>query len=82
MNISRGELIERYAALFEVPINEAVHWVSSYVNRPELFENQHLIEKTEKERFASIKAYVERRIGDTADHRIRKSIALEKEKAA
>ena len=82
MRITQGPMLERFASVFDIPVDEVVEWVSAYVNTPETFENQHLIEKTEKERFASIRKYVEMRLADTSDSRIRQFLAVTKQESA
>ena len=86
MNITKGPVIEKFAALFDIPVEEVIEWVSGYVNRPELefpdLIERGLVEKTEEERFRSIAAYIKARIADSADARIRESIAEDRRKAA
>lgn len=86
MNITKGPVIEKFAALFDVPVEEVIEWVSCYVNRPELefpeLVKAGLIEATEQERFQSIAAYIKARIADSADARIRESIAEDRRMAA
>ena len=86
MNITKGPVIEKFAALFDIPVEEVIEWVSGYVNRPEtlFFDlvDYGFIEKTEEERFRSIAAYIRARIADSADARIRESIAEDGRKAA
>lgn len=82
MNITKGPVIEKFAALFDIPVEEVVEWVSGYVNRqdtefPDLVEYG-LIEETEADRFKSMADYIKWRISITADARIRESIAEEK----
>ena len=79
MRITQGPMLERFAIIFDIPVDEVVEWVSAYVNTPELFQNT---ESTEKERFASIRKYVEMRLADTADSRIRQYLATTKQEAA
>ena len=71
MNITKGPMLEKFAKLIDVDIDEVVEWVNTYVNHPELATNP---EPTEKERFESIKAYIQRRISNASDTRIRQSI--------
>ena len=86
MNITQGPVIEKFAALFDIPVEEVIEWVGDYVNRPEtvFFDlvDYGFIEKTEEERFRSIAAYIRARIADSADARIRESIAEDGRKAA
>ena len=72
MNITQGPMLERFAALIDTKPSEVVEWVNQYVNHPELATTS---EPTEKERFESIKAYIQRRIASSSDDRIRQSIA-------
>ncbi len=86
MNITQGPVIEKFSALFDIPVAEVIEWVSGYVNRPETefpeLVKDGLIEPTEEERFRSIAAYIKARISDSADARIRESIAEDGRKAA
>ena len=86
MNITKGPVIEKFAALFDIPVEEVIEWVSAYVNRPETefpdLVEYGLIEATEAERFQSMADYIKWRISITADARIRESIEEEKRKAA
>ena len=86
MNITQGPVIEKFAALFDVPVEEVIERVSGYVNRPETefpdLVEYGLIEETETERFRSMADYIKWRISLTADARIRESIVEEKGKAA
>ena len=75
MRITRGPMLEKFAGYFDIPIAEVVDWVNRYVNHPEDFENQHLIEKTESERVESIKAYIQMRINASSNERIRASLS-------
>ena len=86
MNITQGPAITKFSALFDIPVEEVIEWVSCYVNRPDtefpdLVEHG-LIEETEEERFKSMADYIKWRISITADARIRESIAEERRKAA
>jgi len=82
MNITQGPVIEKFAALFDIPVEEVIEWVSCYVNRPETefpdLVEYGLIEETEADRFKSMADYIKWRISITADARIRESIAEEK----
>ena len=86
MNITQGPVIEKFAALFDIPVEDVIEWVAAYVNRPESefpdLVKAGLIEKTEEERFRSIAAYIKARIADSADARIRESISEDGRKAA
>ena len=86
MNITKGPVIEKFAALFDIPVEEVIEWVGGYVNSPETefpdLVEYGLIEETEAERFKSIADYIKWRISITADARIRESIAEEKREAA
>ena len=86
MNITKGPVIEKFSALFDIPVEEVIEWVAAYVNRPESefpdLVERGLVEKTDEERFRSIAAYIKSRIADSADARIRESIAEEKREAA
>ena len=82
MNITKGPVIEKFAALFDIPIEDVIEWVSGYVNRPDTefpdLVEYGLIEETEEERFKSMADYIKWRISITADARIRESIVEEK----
>ncbi len=82
MNITKGPAITKFSALFDIPVEEVVEWVSGYVNRPETefpdLVEYGLIEETETERFKSMADYIKWRISITTDARIRESIAEEK----
>ena len=82
MNITQGPAITKFSALFDIPVEEVIEWVSGYINRPDTefpdLVEYGLIEETEEERFRSIAAYIKARIADSADARIRESIAEEK----
>ena len=86
MNITKGPVIEKFAALFDIPVEEVIEWVGGYVNSPETefpdLVEYGLIEETEAERFKSIADYIKWRISITADARIRESIAEEKREPA
>ena len=86
MNITQGPAITKFSALFDIPVEEVIEWVRAYVNRPEsefpCLADHGLIEPTEEERFRSIAAYIKARIADSADARIRESIAEGRRKAA
>lgn len=79
MNITQGPMLERFAKIIDVKPSEVVEWVNQYVNHPELATNP---EPTEKERFESIKAFIQRYIANSSDERIRQSIASERRLAA
>jgi len=82
MKITKGPMLEKYARYFDVPIDEVVDWVNSYVNHPGDFHNPELIEKTEAQRLESIKAYITKRIDESSNERIRKANAARKQEAA
>ena len=79
MNITQGPMLERFARIIDTPPHEVVEWVNQYVNHPELATNP---EATEKERFESIKGYIQRRIANSSDERIRQSINASRRLAA
>lgn len=79
MNITKGPMLEKFAKLIDTEVEEVVEWVNQYVNHPELATNP---EPTEKERFESIKAYIQRRIENSSDARIRRSIEQGRRMAA
>ena len=71
MNITQGPMLENFARIIDTKPSEVVEWVNLYVNHPELATNP---EATEKERFESIKAYIQRRIENSSNARISRSI--------
>jgi hypothetical protein len=75
MNITRGPMLERYAAVIDEQIDVVLEWVNSYVNKPGLFPMQ---EPTEKERLESIKGYITRQIENSTTERIRNDIKAKK----
>ena len=83
MKITAGPTLTRYSELFDVPIKEAVDWMDGYVNHPDRDVPEQVkrgeVEATEKERFESIAAYIKRRINESADVRIKTSIAQQRE---
>jgi len=86
MNITKGPVIEKFSALFDIPVEEVIELVSGYVNLPDTefpdLVKRGLVEKTDEERFRSIAAYIKTRIANSADARIRESIAEDMRKAA
>lgn len=72
MKISRGPVLDRFAELIDTSVDEVVEWVNCYVNHPDMATNP---EPTEKDRLASIKAYIEMRISESSNQRIKASIA-------
>ena len=79
MNITQGPMLVRFARIIDTPVSEVVEWVNQYVNHPELATNP---ESTEKERFESIKGYIQGRIANSSDERIRQSINSSRRLAA
>lgn len=74
MKISLGPKLKQYAAIKGIPEEEVLEWVTAYVNTPDQFHNQELIEKTENERFKSIGGYITLEIENSTTGRIRRSI--------
>ena len=72
MNITQGPMLERFAGIIDSKPSEVVEWVNQYVNHPELATTS---EPTEKERFESIKAYIQGRIASSSGSRIRQSLS-------
>ena len=72
MNITQGPMLERFAGIIDSKPSEVVEWVNQYVNHPELATTS---EPPEKERFESIKAYIQGRIASSSDSRIRQSLS-------
>ena len=79
MNITQGPMLENFARIIDAKPSEVVEWVNQYVNKPELATNP---EPTEKERFESIKAYIQVRIASSSDSLIRQSLASDRRMAA
>ena len=79
MNITQGPMLERFAGIIDSKPSEVVEWVNQYVNHPELATTS---EPTEKERFESIKAYIQGRIASSSDSHIRQSLASDRRMAA
>lgn len=79
MKITRGPMLEKFATTFGVDISEVVDWVNAYVNRPDEFPKA---EATEKERFDSVRKYINYRLDNSINARIRASIAEEQREAA
>ena len=79
MNITQGPMLENFARIIDAKPSEVVEWVNQYVNKPELATNP---EPNEKERFESIKAYIQVRIASSSDFRIRQSLASDRRMAA
>ena len=79
MNITQGPMLENFARIIDAKPSEVVEWVNQYVNKPELATNP---EPTEKERFESIKAYIQVRIASSSDSHIRKTLASDRRMAA
>ena len=79
MNITQGPMLENFARIIDAKPSEVVEWVNQYVNKPELATNP---EPNEKERFESIKAYIQVRIASSSDSHIRQSLASDRRMAA
>ena len=79
MNITQGPMLENFARIIDAKPSEVVEWVNQYVNKPELATNP---EPNEKERFESIKAYIQVRIASSSDSRIRQTLASDRRMAA
>lgn len=75
MKISKGPMIEKFAAMIDESVDVVLEWVNNYVNKPGLLEIQ---EPTEKERMDSIKLYILLRIENSTENRIRQSIKAER----
>ena len=79
MNITQGPMLENFARIIDAKPSEVVEWVNQYVNKPELATNP---EPNEKERFESIKAYIQVRIASSSDSHIRQTLASDRRMAA
>ena len=75
MRITKGPMLEQFAALIDEDINVVLEWVNNYVNKPGLIDIQ---EPTEKERLDSIKCYILFRLHDSVTGRIKASLAEKK----
>lgn len=95
MNITWGPKLEAYSRMivwvspdqtyqeaFDEYKNSILEWANSYVNHPELFEHQELIEKTSEERFKSLCKYIDWRLSQSSNERIRASVQADKQVAA
>ena len=79
MNITQGPMLENFARIIDAKPSEVVEWVNQYVNKPELATNP---EPNEKERFESIKAYIQVRIASSSDSHIRQTLSSDRMMAA
>lgn len=79
MKITAGPTLQRYADVFDVPIDEVVEWVNGYVNTPTESCPGQKFEPTEKDRLACIKGYIEQRLFESSDGRIRITKKAKKE---
>lgn len=77
--IKRGPMLERYALIYNCPIDEVVSWMNGYVNGPWVETLVPHIEPTEQERMDSIKGYVSGMISCSTYGRIKASLAKERE---
>ena len=68
MKISKGPMIEKFAALIDESVDVVLEWVNNYVNCPGLLDIQ---EPTEKERMDSIKCYILFRIHNSLTEQIK-----------
>jgi hypothetical protein len=68
MRVTKGPMLEQFAALIDEDINVVLEWVNNYVNEPGLIDMQ---EPTEKERLDSIKCYILFRIHNSVTERIK-----------
>ena len=64
MKITHGKMLEAYAQRIGGTIEEVLEWANCYVNTPE--GNFPIYEDTPKERFESIRAFVERELKEAA----------------
>jgi hypothetical protein len=78
MKISSGPMLQRYATVFGMPIEQVVEWVNGYVNTPAEYAPLVKYEPTEKERFESIKAYIQWRLDNSTDGRIKAKAEAER----
>lgn len=80
MKITRGATLEKYARIYGLEIGAVVEWVNDYVNHPEKCVTPP--ENTEKERFESIKCYIQGRINESSTEKIKQSIERAKNDTA
>ena len=76
--IRKGPMLEKFAHMVGDDQDSIVAWVNSYVNSPadwEWLSERGLYESTEKERLASIKAYIEWRLENSLTAKIKREIA-------
>lgn len=76
MNIKEGPAIRQFAAMIDVKPKEVVDWVNLYVNNPEEFDCK--TEETVEGRLESIKGYINFRLENSVNARIRKQIEASK----
>lgn len=67
-------MLQRYADMCGAEVNEVVEFVSGYVNGPWTYP----VEKTEQERLASIKGYIEQRLTESSATKIKYELAAER----
>lgn len=71
MKITAGATARAFADTFGVDLAEVVEWISTYVNGPWSDSLAALLEPTEQERLASIKAYIDMRLANSVTARVR-----------
>ena len=76
--LTAGAHLKRFAAIIDVPVDFVVHWANSYIFCPEEYHHTEKIEPTEELRFQSIKEYIERRIAESSDEKIKQEIREER----
>lgn len=82
MKISKGPMLQRYSDVFGIPLEEVLAWVNGFVNHPEEYAPLVKYEATEKERFESMKAYIQWRLAHSTDGRIKADIQANRKEAA
>lgn len=70
MNITKGQMLEKYARMIGEDINVILEWVNNYVNCPGLLPMQ---EASEAERLDSIKCYILFSLDQSVTERIKRN---------
>ena len=65
MNVTAGPVIQKYATVYDISVQEVVDWVNAYINLPGEFPAliaAGVIEPAEKDRAQSIMEYIKREV--------------------
>lgn len=82
IKIKRGPMLERYAEIYGVDIDEAIECMTAYVNGPWVDSLKPYLEDTEHQRLESIKGYIGGMIKCSTYGRIKEDLEAEQRKAA